>query len=142
MDSFIRLFERHPLIFLHLACAVLAVALGAVMLARRKGTTSHRALGWTWVTLMGSATVSSAFIRDTGMPNIAGFTPIHGLTLLVAVTLPRAVWFARTHQIARHRKAMRGLYIGGCVIAGLFTLLPMRFLGRVLWGNGGPWFGS
>jgi uncharacterized membrane protein len=28
---------------------------------------------------------------------------------------------------------MRGLYIGGCVVAGLFTLLPGRFLGDMLW---------
>ncbi len=142
MNPFLRLLERHPLIFFHLACAAGAVLLGAVILARRKGTTSHRALGWTWVALMASATLSSAFIRDTGMLNVAGFTPIHLLTVFVALILPRAVWFARTHQIARHRKAMRGLYIGGCAIAGLFTLMPTRFLGRVLWGDVGPWLGS
>ena len=32
-----------------------------------------------------------------------------------------------------HRKAMRSLYIGACLLAGLFTLLPGRFLGRLLW---------
>ena len=29
---------------------------------------------------------------------------------------------------------MQRLYIGACVIAGLFTLLPGRFLGSLLWG--------
>ena len=29
----------------------------------------------------------------------------------------------------------RGIYIGGCVVAGLFTLLPGRFLGSLLWGT-------
>ena len=28
---------------------------------------------------------------------------------------------------------MRGMYIGGCIVAGVFTLLPGRFLGRQLW---------
>jgi uncharacterized membrane protein len=134
MNSFAQLLARHPLIFVHLVCAVLAVALGAVLLLRRKGTTSHRALGWAWVLLMAGATVSSAFIRDTGMINIAGFTPIHLLTLLVAVQLPRAVLAIRQGRVEAHRKAMRGMYFGGCVIAGLFTLLPGRFLGRQLWG--------
>jgi uncharacterized membrane protein len=32
-----------------------------------------------------------------------------------------------------HRKTMRGLFSGACVIAGVFTLLPSRFLGQVLW---------
>ena len=30
---------------------------------------------------------------------------------------------------------MTGLYIGACVVAGLFTLLPGRFLGSLLWGT-------
>jgi uncharacterized membrane protein len=29
---------------------------------------------------------------------------------------------------------MIGLYIGALVITGLFTLLPGRLIGRVLWG--------
>jgi uncharacterized membrane protein len=28
---------------------------------------------------------------------------------------------------------MRGPFFGACVLAGLFTLLPGRFLGRLLW---------
>jgi uncharacterized membrane protein len=30
---------------------------------------------------------------------------------------------------------MQGLFWGACVIAGVFTLLPGRFLGSVLWKN-------
>ena len=115
--------------------------LGAVLLLRRKGTPSHRALGWAWVLLMAGATISSAFIRDTGMINLAGFTPIHLLTLLVAVQLPRAVLAIRRGRVEAHRQAMRGMYIGGCVVAGLFTLLPGRFLGRQLWGAVGTLVG-
>jgi uncharacterized membrane protein len=133
MSPFLRLFERHPVIFVHLVCALAALVLGAVVLARRKGTPSHRVTGWVWVLLMGTTTLTSAFIRDVGMINLAGYTPIHLLTAYVAVVLPRGVWLARRGEVAAHRKTMRGLYIGGCIVAGLFTLLPMRFLGRQLW---------
>lgn len=128
-----RLLDRNPLIFAHLVSALCALALGAVILARRKGTTSHRATGWAWVLLMGSTMLTSAFIRDYRMPNLAGITPIHFFTAMVAYQLPRAVLAARRGDIDLHRKEMRGLYIGGCVIAGLFTLLPGRFLGRQVW---------
>jgi uncharacterized membrane protein len=49
------------------------------------------------------------------------------------VALPRAVIAARRGNIGAHRNTMRGIYIGGCIVAGLFTLLPGRFLGSLLW---------
>jgi uncharacterized membrane protein len=131
--AFARLLERNPLVFAHLVCALGALALGAVILARRKGNASHRATGWAWVLLMGSTMLTSAFIRDYRIPNLAGITPIHFFTALVAVQLPRGVLAARRGDITAHRKEMRGLYIGGCIVAGLFTLLPGRFLGRQVW---------
>lgn len=136
-----RLLERNPLIFAHLVSALGALALGAVILARRKGTTSHRATGWLWVTLMASTMLTSAFIRDYRLPNVAGITPIHLFTVLVAVSLPRALLAVRRGDIATHRKEMRGMYIGGCIVAGLFALLPGRFLGRQFWAAVGPLVG-
>jgi uncharacterized membrane protein len=100
---------------------------------RRKGTGGRRAWGWAWVVLMGGTAVASAFIRDYRMPNIAGITPIHAFTAMVAINLPRGIWFIRQGNVVAHRKTMRSMYIGGCVVAGLFTLLPGRFLGRLLW---------
>jgi uncharacterized membrane protein len=133
MNYLALLLERHPLVFFHLVCAVGSLVLGAVQLLRRKGTGSHRVLGYTWVVLMGSTAISSAFIRDYGMPNLAGFTPIHFFTVLVAFMLPRGIWYIRRGNVTGHRKTMRGLYLGACVVAGVFTLLPSRFLGQLLW---------
>ena len=127
-----QLLTRHPIIFFHLVTAFAALLLGGVLLWRRKGTTGHRALGWSWVLLMGSTALASAFIRDYQLPNLAGFTPIHGFTLLVAMKLPQGIWQVRHGNIAGHRKSMRSLYIGACVLAGVFTLLPGRFLGNLL----------
>ena len=135
MNAFVNLLQRHPLIFFHLVTAVGALLLGAFMLLRRKGTRSHRLLGWTWVALMGSTALASAFIRDYRLPNLWGYTPIHGFTLFVAVMLPMAIWHIRHGNVRGHRRAMQGLFIGGCLIAGVFTLLPGRFLGSLLWGT-------
>lgn len=133
MTAFTDLLHRHPLVFFHLVTAVSALVIGTVVMLRRKGTGSHRAWGWTWVGAMGATTVASAFIRDYGMPNIAGITPIHFFTVFVAVNLPRGIWYIRQGHVQAHRKTMRGMYIGGCAVAGVFTLLPGRFLGRQLW---------
>jgi uncharacterized membrane protein len=133
MNAFVQLLDRNPLVFTHLVCALLALGFGIVLLNRRKGNGSHRAIGWVWVVAMGGAALTSAFIRDHGMPNLAGITPIHILTAVVAINLPRAVLAARRHDVAAHRRAMRGMFFGGCAVAGLFTLLPGRFLGHLLW---------
>lgn len=133
LNHFSLLLHRHPVVFFHLVTALAALLLGAVLLLRRKGTTSHRALGWAWVLLMGSTALASAFIRDYRLPNLAGFTPIHAFTVLTAVNLPRGIWYLRQGNVQAHRKTMRGLYLGGCLVAGVFTLMPGRFLGTLLW---------
>jgi uncharacterized membrane protein len=136
MNSFVTLLQTKPLIFFHLVTAISALLLGVVILSRRKGTGNHRALGWTWVALMGSTAVASAFIRDYRMPNLFGFTPIHLFTVTVAVLLPLAIWFIKRGNVAGHRKTMTRLYAGGCLIAGIFTLAPSRFLGNLLFKQG------
>jgi uncharacterized membrane protein len=132
-DHFVQLLQRHPVIFFHLVTALAALLLGVLILARRKGSGSHKALGWIWVALMGSTALATAFIRDYNLPNLAGITPIHAFTLLTAVNLPRGIWAIRHGNVAAHRKCMTGLYVGACLLAGVFTLLPGRFLGRLLW---------
>lgn len=135
MQILTQLLQRHPVVFVHLITAVAALALGLVVLIRPKGTASHRALGWAWVVLMGSTALASALIRDYEMPNLFGFSPIHAFTVMVAVLLPRGIWYIRQGNVRGHRRTMRSLYFGACVLAGIFTLLPGRFLGRLLWHN-------
>jgi uncharacterized membrane protein len=125
-----------PLIAVHMTAALTAIALGPVALWARKGATQrpklHRAFGYAWVTLMLTAATSAIFIRDFGLPNLAGYTPIHLLIPVTFYFLFRAfVWLAQGN-IAGHRKAMQGLYIGACLVAGGFTLLPNRYLGNLV----------
>jgi uncharacterized membrane protein len=137
LQRLLELAEQRPLVFIHMLAAFGTLALGAVLLARRKGNRSHRTLGWSWTLLMTTVVVTSLFIRESVLPNLAGFTPIHLLSAYVAVQLPRSVMHARRGDVLSHRRAMRRLYIGGCVVAGLFTLMPGRFLGSLLWSNVG-----
>ena len=64
-----------PLIAGHALAAAAAVVLGAVILVRRKGTISHRASGWVWVTLMGTVAISSFWIFQQH------YSWIHGLSV-------------------------------------------------------------
>lgn len=128
-----------PLIAIHMTAALGAVATGPVALWARKGREQrprlHRAFGYAWTTLMFATAVSALFIRDFSLPNLAGYTPIHLLVPVTLASLFGAFWFLARGNVAGHRKTMQRLYIGGCLVAGVFTLLPGRFLGRLLWGQ-------
>ncbi len=136
MQAFADLVRDHPLIALHLTTALLALVAGSLVMARPKGTFSHRTLGWGFVGLMTVTALSSVFIRATNLPNIGGFTPIHLLTVVTAVALPMGLWRIRHGQVQAHRRTMTRLFVGACVVAGLFTLWPGRFLGNLLWRQG------
>ena len=119
----------------HLACALAAIVIGAVQLARPKGTPGHRVLGIFWIALMLVISVSSFWIHEV-MPTGAtlGFSPIHLLSIWVIYQMASGYRHARAGQIDRHRKAMTYTYIGGLIIAGLFTFTPGRLLYRVILG--------
>lgn len=123
-----------PAVQAHLVFAVAALLLGPWVLWRsRKGSRAHRLAGYAWVVLMLGTALSSVFIRDFRLPNLAGYTPIHLFTAMTLVMVPLAVRDAVRGQVAAHQKAMRKVYLGACVVAGLFTLLPGRYLGTLLW---------
>jgi uncharacterized membrane protein len=126
------LLNASPAIQIHAFTAMAAFTLGAIQLAGAKGTLPHRTLGWIWVALMFLVAASSLFIHEL---RIWGpWSPIHLLSIYVLVTLPLAVLAARRHARERHRRAMVGLFVGGLVIAGLFTFYPGRIMHTVLFG--------
>lgn len=128
-----------PLIAVHMTAAIGSVLTGPVALWARKGRLQrprlHRAFGYAWVTLMLVTAISAIFIRDFSLPNVNGYTPIHLLVPVTLAALSGAFWFLARGNIAGHRKTMQNLYIGACLVAGIFTLLPGRFLGSLLWGQ-------
>lgn len=125
-----------PLIAIHMSAALAATLIGPVALwARRRGqvrTRLHRAAGYAWVTLMLVAAFSALFIRDFRLPNLAGYTPIHLLVPITLGTLVLAFRFLAQGRIQAHRRAMLGLYVSACLVAGAFTLVPGRYLGNLV----------
>lgn len=121
-----------PAVWAHLFCAILAVMLTPVMLWRRRGDTKHRALGYIWVGAMTATAGFSLWIRQI---NAGHFSLIHILSIGTLLVLPQVVWSARTHNIALHRRTIRGMAIGALLVAGAFTFTPPRILGHWLFGG-------
>ncbi len=118
-----------PIILVHMYAAFAALLLGIAVLARRKGTPVHKLTGRLWVLLMLIVSISSFWIKGDG-----SFSWIHGLSVFTLFSLAGAIWFIKRGNIRAHERIMKGTFFGALVIAGLFTLLPQRLLGRVVWG--------
>ena len=92
---------------LHALAAILALVIGAAQLWLAKGTARHRQLGYVWVGLMAFVAISGFFIYETRLFGV--FSLIHLLSVLVLVTLWRAVRMARAGKIRAQRfKTMAG----------------------------------
>jgi uncharacterized membrane protein len=121
-----------PLTQAHIACAAIAIVVGAVQFLRRKGTKGHKVLGWIWVAAIVVVAGTSFFMRDL---NDGGFSPTHLFTAFTVIALPLGLMAARQGSILRHRAFMSALYLGGLVIAAFFTLTPGRLLHKVFFGG-------
>jgi uncharacterized membrane protein len=111
---------------IHLATALMALVLGAVLMAVRKGRTFHRTAGWVWVCLVSVTAGSTLFI--TGL-NHGGWSLLHLLTGWTLIMLPLAVIWAKRRDVARHRRTMMGLFYGGFAINLVIAFIP----GRTMW---------
>jgi uncharacterized membrane protein len=126
------LLAGQPLVIqLHVAAASTALLIGVGLMWGPKGTTIHRAFGWTWVIAMMTVALSSFFIHTI---NPGGFSPIHALSAYVAIGVPMGVAFARRHDIRAHRRMMTGNFLFGLIVAGAFTFVPGRLMWRVFFG--------
>jgi uncharacterized membrane protein len=118
---------------LHVAAAMGALILGVVQLVLPKGTSIHRATGYVWVTLMSVLALSSFWIHTIRI--FGPFSPIHLLSILTLVTVPRAILAARRGDIVAHRRMMLSLFVFALIGAGAFTLLPGRLMHEVVFGS-------
>ncbi|HEX3808655.1 MAG TPA: DUF2306 domain-containing protein [Rhizomicrobium sp.] len=122
---------------IHVATVVPAFFIGTWQIFfSRKGAPFHRALGFVYLGLMTITSIAALFIHAI-MPNgpFAGFSPIHllvPLTLFGVVGALRGAW---THNIAMHKRAMLGVYIGGLLIAGSLAFMPGRIMHAVVFGT-------
>lgn len=114
-----------PIILAHLAGAVTALVLGAAQLASPKGTPSHRARGYAWVTLMLGVSLSSFWIME--IREGAGWSLIHLLSVWTLISLGVALWAIRRGNVRLHRGFMVGTFLG-LIGAGLGAFAPDRLL--------------
>ena len=115
----------------HAFLALFALGLGIVQLAAPKGTLPHRTIGYIWVTVMALIALSSFGIREL---RPGSFSFVHAISLATIAVLPLAVLHARRGRVRQHAIAMASLFFGALIIAGLFTLVPGRIMGHVVFG--------
>jgi uncharacterized membrane protein len=119
--------EFTPVILIHVLAASGAIVAGGLALALKKGTTLHRILGRTWVALMLVTALGSFAIQSRGH-----LFWIHLLSVLALAGLGGSIYAVARGRIQAHRRGMRFTYIG-LVTAGIFTLLPSRRFGYLVW---------
>jgi uncharacterized membrane protein len=115
---------------IHTAAALLLIPLTLAQFMRPKA--GHHALrGWAWIAVMAVVIVTSFFIHTIRL--VGPFSPIHVLSIVTAISLLLAVRARKAGDIAAHKRIMIWVTVGW-VTAGLFTVLPFRTLGRVMFG--------
>ena len=124
------------LIYGHLATVLPAAVLGAWLLLRPKGSPMHRLLGKAYMSLMLVTALITLFIEaQVGPQFLSHFGAINLLSVLVIYSVPRAYFAAKAGDHRTHRSNMLGVYLGGILIAGAFTLVPGRYLNGLLFGG-------
>ncbi len=122
----------------HVYAAVLALVLGTVQFLAPKGTLPHRLIGPFWAVLMAVVILSAVFIvrpRDPGEPFTAHFSFIHYIFIPVTTygLVSGLLLIARGGPgMRRHGAAFFGIFLGGLIIAGAFTLMPGRIMHDVV----------
>ena len=91
-------------------------------------------MGYAWVTLMLATAISALFLTAEVGPRWGQFGLIHLLVPFTFGTLTLSFVYLAQRNLTGHRQTMQGLYVGACIVTGALTLLPGRFLGRLLWG--------
>lgn len=118
----------------HILAALMVAVLSPLQFwGPRKGSVPHRVSGYVWLAAMVVVAVSSFWISSNFPLNIGGFGLIHILSLFAFFSVIRIVHTARMGQVKAHRGHVQGLAISFW-IAGIFTLIPPRIIGRIFFG--------
>lgn len=121
------------LMYVHLATVLPCVIMGAALFMMKKGTRIHKATGKVYMILMLTTGLVSLFMQARVGPRLLNhFGFIHLFSALTLYSVPAAYFAIRRGDIRRHKNNMIGLFTGGILIAGAFTLVPGRFLHDLL----------
>jgi uncharacterized membrane protein len=118
---------------IHLLTVVPSFFLGAwLLLWSKKGTRLHRTVGFLYMALMSITAITSLFIQSIRPGH---FTAVHLFIPLTLWGVGSSLWAIRKRNVEDHKRAMYGLYIGGLILAGAFTLYPGRLLHQFFFGG-------
>lgn len=126
-----RLLDAPRMVHVHLTAALTAFLIGGILLIGVKGTTRHRVLGYTWVVAMTITALSSFILYGV---TTTPFSWIHALSAWTLIAMPMGLAAARRRNIKAHARQMTGAFVGGMLVAGLFTFLPGRLMWSIFFG--------
>lgn len=127
------LLDASPVIQFHVASASIALLLGPLALYRKRRDRLHKITGYIWVLAMGITALSSFGIHSFAL--IGPFSPIHLLAILALWSLFEGMRHVFAGRIREHQAVMRGLYMNGLLVAGMFNFLPGRVTNRMIFGD-------
>jgi len=120
---------------IHLLTVVPAFLIGTwLIFFSVKGKTLHRALGYTYLSLMTVTSITALFIHEANAGGPFGWSLIHLFVPLTLLGVVGAIVNARRHNIPGHRGAMLGVYFGGILIAGTLAFIPGRIMHQMFFG--------
>ncbi|MCB5198484.1 DUF2306 domain-containing protein [Loktanella sp. TSTF-M6] len=121
-----------PVLQIHIACALVALAVGPFTMFTRLPRGQHKGLGYTWVAGIVGLSLSSFWIPSFGLAVVGHFGPLH----MLAVAALHGVWSAIRHvrrgNIRAHRLIMRNVWFGTMGVATLANFLPGRTMNHVV----------
>jgi uncharacterized membrane protein len=94
-----------------------------------KGGVLHKKIGYVYMVLIFFSSIVSLFLKAYVLNH---FGWIHLLSILTIWTVPRSLIAVKKGNITRHKRSMKLLYWTGLLLAGLFTLMPGRYLHDII----------
>ena len=132
------LLTQTQILWLHATPAFLALILGIVILASKKGTKTHKFRGYAWLGVMLVVVISSFFIEEL---NPGSFTAIHLFIPVTVFGMVSGTYYIKKYQatgnrgwIVAHKYTMISMVIGGIGLAGALSLIPGRIIHGLLFG--------
>lgn len=116
---------------IHIILAISAIIIGFNQFISLKGNRPHRSLGWIWVIIMSGVAITALIMPHKHKDTL----PLTlGLTVWISIGLPLAIYAIKQGNILLHRAAMMGVYLGGLVVALMFTITPGRMIYKIFFG--------
>ncbi len=120
------------LVQVHILAGLLAILLGVYQLARPKGDSIHRKLGYVWIALLLVDAATAWFLYS--MPGFRMKNPVHLLSVLAPLFVVAGVMTARLHYRKLHGAIMMLTFFLYMVVVFALTFNPGRVMNLIMKG--------